>query len=517
MTVMNEIRSRSSIVMMIFLMVSSAPSLAFEGKFTFQHVIDQAQKLAQQPYQDTSGNKIPDFLKNISYDQWRDIRFKGSKTLWQNERGPFKIRFFHLGFYYTLPVIINYIDNRGGHQFLFSPDLFDYGKNDFKGKIPSDLGFAGFRIHYPINIPSYDDEIAVFLGASYFRAVAKGQLYGLSARGLAVNTATDGGEEFPFFREFWIVKPHQYDKEITIYALLDSQSVTGAYEFVIQPGKETMMRVHSKLFIRKKIEKLGIAPMTSMYLYGENSSMGNGDFRPQVHDSDGVLISTAWGEWIWRPLVNPKQLLVNTFNVGTPRGFGLFQREVNFDRYEDLESRFDLRPSLWVTPQQDWGAGHVELVQIPSDDEHNDNIVAFWVPQKSPEAGDQLDFSYHLEWGRANAKAPSLGTIADTRVVRQPDGAKFVIDFLGKEIDSFSSQQDLNADISITEGYRILEHQVFKNAVTGGWRLVFQIQLDKQGPLKDVLPQKQSAVGLRAFLKNGSHPVTETWDYAFVP
>jgi glucans biosynthesis protein len=496
----------------------SCPVLAFEGEFSFQRVVDQAKSLAAHPFQEVSDNKIPDFLKNISYDQWRDIRFKDPHTLWQNEREPFKIRFFHLGFYYHQPVVINYVDSTGTHPFLFSPDIFDYGKNDFQGKIPSDLGFAGFRIHYPINTSSYDDEIAVFLGATYFRAVAKGQLYGMSARGLAVNTAVNGGEEFPFFREFWIIKPHQYDKEITVYALLDSPSVTGAYEFIIHPAKETAMQVSSTLFIRKKIQKLGIAPMTSMFLYGENSKIdGNDDFRPQVHDSDGLLVFTRSGEWVWRPLVNPKQLLVNTFEVDTPQGFGLFQRDMNFDHYQDLESRFDLRPSLWVVPKGEWGKGHVELIQIPSDSERNDNIDALWVPAKPTEAGGELKFSYILQWRSARDKGTSEGYVTDTYVMRGAQGAKFIIDFQGKEINDMPAGKNLTADLSVTKGYRVTEQQVFKNTVTGGWRLVFQINFDKQGLLKDAVPAQRPAAGLRAFLKNGPDTLTETWDYAFTP
>ncbi len=497
-------------------LIGVGPVLASEAHFSFQRVADQAKKLASVPFEEPS-SQVPDFLKNITYDQWRDIRFKNSKTLWGDEQIPFKVRFFHLGFYYTQPVIINYVNGTGVHPFKFSTELFDYGKNYFRPKIPSDLGFAGFRIHYPINTPDYDDEIAVFLGASYFRGLARGQGYGLSARGLAINTAGDGGEEFPFFKEFWIIKPKAKDTSVTLYALLDSQSLSGAYEFTIRPGKKTTMQVHSRLFMRKKIQKLGIAPMTSMFLYGQNAKLGNGDYRPQVHDSDGLSMTTKWGEWIWRPLINPKTILVNTFDIGTPRGFGLFQRDTNFDHYQDLESRYELRPSLWEIPQGDWGRGHVELVQIPSGDEHNDNIVAFWVPHTPPEAGTVLDFSYLLQWCWADSKYSSKGYVADTHVVEGQDGAQFIIDFQGKTINAIAAQTHLSADISITKGYKIVERQVMKNVVTGGWRLVFQIQFDKQGPLQNILTEKRSAVGLRAFLKKGSDVLTETWDYAFTP
>jgi len=500
----------------VFCMVIIGPTSLFasQGHLGFEQVIDEARQLAGKNFQELPDNKIPDFLKDIPYDQWRDIRFKNTKTLWQNENENFKIRFFHLGLYYHQPVTINDVDSTGIHQFQFSPDLFDYGKNDFQGKIPPDLGFAGFRIHYPINTASYADEIAVFLGATYFRAVAKGQFYGASARGLAINTASDMGEEFPFFKEFWIIKPLKEDKEITVYALMDSPSIAGAYQFIIHPGEKTVMQVNSVLFTRKRIEKLGIAPLTSMFFYGENSKTADYvDFRPEVHDSDGILIFTKWGEWIWRPLVNPKDLLINTFEVQTPQGFGLFQRDMNFDHYQDLESRYENRPSLWIVPKGDWGNGHVELVQIPSNSEHNDNINVFWVPQKSPEAGKELNFSYTLEWCSAKSKESAIGFVTDTRVVPQGQGAEFVIDFQG--LAGLTSGQNLTADIDITKDCRVVKQQVLKNAVTGGWRLVFQIQ--EQGMLRDMVPGKKPVVGLRAFLKDGSRVLTETWDYAFTP
>ena len=255
--------------------------------------------------------------------------------------------------------------------------------------MPDNLGFAGFRIHYPINKPDYHDEVAVFVGASYFRAVGQRMNYGLSARGLAIDTVLPSGEEFPYFRKFWIHEPQPDAKEISLYALLDGPSVAGAYHFVIHPGKETVIDVKLTLFLRKPVAKLGIAPMTSMFHHGENSyAKVMDDFRPEIHDSDGLMIATATGEWIWRPLVNPKTLLVNSFQVNNPAGFGLSQRDLDFDHYQDLESNYENRPSLWISPVGNWGEGRVELIQIPTDKEVYDNIVAFFVPSKLPEKGE---------------------------------------------------------------------------------------------------------------------------------
>lgn len=450
--------------------------------------------MSQQPYQ-APDNKLPGFLTNINYDQWRDIRFREDKTLWAASDSSFKIRFSHPGFFYHQSVVFNEVE-RHIKSFVFSADLFDYGRNKFQEQLTGDIGLAGFRIHYPINNPAVNDKVAVLLGASYFRAVAKDQFYGLFARGLAVNTALQGDEEFSAFKEFWVIKPGKKDKKIKVYALLDSPSVVGAYEYVIQPGKETLMEVNSTLFIRKKIEKLGIAPLTSMFFFSENSRFeGRDDFRPEVNDSDGMAILSKVGEWIWRPAVNPKDLLINSFDVGTPQGFGLFQRDQNFDHYQDLESRFEVRPSVWVTPKDDWGEGHVELLQIPTTNEYNDNLNVYWVPAKSPEAGEKLNFSYTLSWCPASSKNPQSGYVTDTRIVRgdyDKDKMRFFVDFQGQGISAFPADKNLAADMSTSKGYKVLEHQ-------------------------DFIQGKKPPVDLRAFLKDETKAVTETWTYTYIP
>lgn len=507
-------------VIFIFSVVISPVALFAAGKkFQFKDAVNRAQQLSQQPFVDVSNQKVPEFLKKIGYDQWRDIRFRPDKAFWRDSKEPFTVEFFHQGFLYQQPVIVHYIDASGVHEFPFSPSLFSYGKSDFGASVPADLNFSGFRIHFPINKPDYQDEVAVFLGASYFRAVAKNQVYGLSARGLSVDMLADSGEEFPFFKEFWIIKPQKKSQKITVYALLDSPRIAGAYEFVIIPGDETVMQVKSVLFPRKKIEKLGIAPMTTMYFYGESpGDHCNTDFRPEVHDSDGLAIISATGEKIWRPLINPQRLAINTFEIGTPRAFGLLQRDRKFDHYQDLEAHYERRPSLWIAPQQDWGKGHVELVQIPTPNEYNENVNAFWVPEKSPEPGQRLEFAYTMRWSSEEFEPADEGHVVNTWVLRQTEKerTRFMIDFEGPQLEAISSDQELSADINVSKEYKLLDYQVFKNEVTGGWRLVFQIERNKEASLKDILPNK-TAADLRAFLKNNDERVTETWDYTFLP
>jgi periplasmic glucans biosynthesis protein len=494
--------------------ISSLPA------FSLQNVIDQASSLAKDPYQERQG-QVPDFLTNIEYDDWRDIRFKTDQALWLKNKLPFTVQFFHPGFLYNRTIAVYTVDSAGVRPVSFSPDLFDYGDTDLKDRIPSNLGFAGFRVHYPINTETYGDEVIVFLGASYFRAVAAKQTYGLSSRGLAIDTGLALGEEFPFFSHFWLVKPAPDDKKITFYALLDSPSVTGAYRFVVQPGKDTIVDVTSRLFLRKKPEKLGIAPLTSMFFYGENSPQRPmEDFRPEVHDSDGLLITSRSGEWIWRPLHNPRNLLITSFQLPDTAGFGLFQRDVEFDHYQDLEARYETRPSLWISPVGNWGEGRVELIQIPTDSEFNDNIIAFCVPERLPDKDKPLWFSYRMNWGRASSGRPPAGRVVATRIAGAKDSKakKFLIDFAGDRIESFLADKPLTAVVTVDQRVRLLEQQLYKNSVTGGWRLVFLVMVEEPGSIEKVLPPaKRPVLELKAFLKLGDSAVTETWSYAFQP
>ena len=485
--------------------------------FGFEDVIRQARALAEKPYQEPK-ELIPSFLKNINYDQLRDIRYKKSSALWAREKGYFKVEFFHQGYLFQRKVKINVVGLNGPLEFPFSPDLFDYGKNIFKDRIPAGLGFAGFRIHCPYNTPKYSDEFAVFLGASYFRGIGKKQAYGLSARGLAIDTALDSGEEFPYFKEFWIVKPGKGEKTIVVYAILDSPSLSGAYQFVIRPGKQTVMRVTLKLFFRKAVTKLGIAPATGMFLYGENSQHNtHDDFRPEVHDCDGLLICGNNGEWLWRPLINPKNLFVNSFQGDHPRGFGLFQRDLDFDHYLDLEARLDIRPSLWIVPEADFGGGHVELVQIPSDKDINDNIVCYWVPAKKINAGDFMEFSYVLNWLSAKDFHPPMANVTGVRymILEKENIIKIFIDFQGAELLELE-EGALTPDLSISKGFAISDCRVERNGVTRGFRIVFKINRENKKSFKDFVVT-EPAIELRAALKKGDHFVSETLSFAIEP
>jgi glucans biosynthesis protein len=489
---------------------AAAPPPAECRGFDLNDVAADAKKLAEQPFQDPKG-QVPDWLLKINYDQWRDIRFRPHKALWRDDKkSPFQVQFFHPGLFYDRAVTINVVDDTGVHTVPFSPSNFDYGRNDFASKVPQNLGYAGFRLHAPFKKKNYYDEVIVFLGATYFRAVGRDQVFGLSARSLAINTALPSGEEFPFFKEFWLVKPAPKAKEMTVYALLDSPSLTGAYQFVVRPGVRTEVDVTARLFLRREVQKLGIAPLTSMFFRGENTNRYFEDFRPEVHDSDGLLLAFASGEWLWRPLDNPRSLNVNGFRMPNPRGFGLVQRDRDFEHYQDLETRAETRPSAWVTPKGEWGDGRVELVEIPTKSDTNDNIVAYWVPDKQPKPGQLVEFSYSLTWYGDAPKSPG-GRVIATRRDRagKEDTYRFVIDFAGKELAELPADTVLRGVVSVAAGdgaAEVLDQHIVKNPVTGSWRLTFQIR-----------PKTNEPIELRAFLDKGGQTLTETWSYIILP
>jgi glucans biosynthesis protein len=499
----------------VLLLAATLASLAgapdASAAFGFADVAGRAERLAKEPFQDPRG-RVPDSLLKITYDQWRDIRFRPEHALWRQERLPFTVQFFHPGLFYDRPVTISVVDSAGVHHLDFSPTSFDYGKTQLGSRVPQDLGYAGFRIHYPIKTPTYHDEVIVFLGASYFRAVGQRLGFGASARGLAIDTALASGEEFPYFREFWLLRPAPQATEIEVLALLDSESLAGAYRFVVRPGEQTIVDVEARLYRRRDVARLGIAPLTSMFFFGENTLRRFDNFRPEVHDSDGLLLASDTGEWLWRPLDNPAALRESGFRLIDPLGFGLVQRDRDFDHYQDLETRPEFRPSVWIVPKGKWGAGRVGLVEIPTDMDTNDNIVAFWVPDELPPREAPVSFSYRMYWYEGDARRPPGGRTVATRRDHGPagDGHRFVVDFAGKQLARLPADSVLRAVITVDgradDPTLIVDQQVQKNPVTGGWRLAFQVQ-----------PQGDHPMDLRAFLQHKDEALTETWSYIIEP
>lgn len=488
------------------------------ARMTWAQLGELAGQRAAQPFHAAPSSLPPD-LARLDYDGVRDIRFRTDHATWRDQPLPFEVQYFHLGLYQTQPVRIHEITPEGVRDLPYRSSDYDFGANRLRPERWGDIGHAGFRVHYPLNGPAYKDELAVFLGASYFRALGAGQQYGLSARALAIDTVGgDRGEEFPRFTDFWLERPAPGATEVTILALLDSPRATGAWRFVIRPGQTTAMQVQARVYLRQgetPIRTLGIAPLTSMFLFGENQPRAT-DFRPEVHDSDGLMMVTDTGEWLWRPLQNPKALSVSSFAMRQPRGFGLMQRDRRFASYEDIEARYEHRPSAWVRPIGDWGPGRVELVQLPTPDETHDNIVAYWVPERLPAPGQPLDVAYELLWQGHDWQRPPAAWVSQTRTgygytkldaqtqARQPH---FVIDFIGPALAPLSADAPVEVVVSTNRHGEVLEALAYPNPETRGWRASLRIdRLDPRQPVE-----------VRAFLRHRQDTVSETWTHVILP
>ncbi|KAF0862447.1 glucan biosynthesis protein G [Pseudomonas sp. LD120] len=457
--------------------------------FSLDDVSAKAKDLAEQKYEAPRSN-LPNEFRDMKFADYQKIRFLTEKAEWADKKTPFKLSFYHQGMHFDTPVKINEIGAKSVTEIKYDPSRFDFGDVKFDPKATDKLGYAGFRVLYPINKADKQDEIMTMLGASYFRVVGKGHTYGLSARGLAIDTALPSGEEFPRFSEFWIQQPKPTDKFLVIYALLDSPRATGAYRLTLRPGADTIVDVKARVFLRDKVGKLGLAPLTSMYLFGANQPSKVLNYRRELHDSSGLSIHAGNGEWIWRPLNNPKHLAVSNFSVENPRGFGLLQRGRDFSHYEDLDDRYDKRPSAWIEPKGDWGKGTVDLVEIPTADETNDNIVAFWNPEKQPEPGQPLDFAYRMHWtiDEAALHDPdsawvqqtlrSTGDVKQSNLIRQPDGSvAYLVDFVGPSLEALPEDTEVRSQVSVGDNAELVENSVRYNPQTKGWRLTLRMKI----------------------------------------
>lgn len=469
------------------------PGLGFSDDF----VLNLARERAKKKYVEEKID-LPRNWQNLSYDQYRDIRFNPDKSFWRGAPHGFSFDLFHSGFYFTSPVDIHIVTGDEQRKINYVPDLFTFGPLVPRPDGQTDLHYAGFRLRYPINSTVYFDEFAVFQGASYFRAIGKDLLYGLSARGLAIDTGQPKGEEFPYFRAFWLKTPQDDSTAIVADALLDSPSCTGAYRFTIKPGEDTQMDIEATIFPRRDIDHIGLAPLTSMFLYDPLNRRNAEDYRPAVHDSDGLMMLTGAGEWLWRPLNNPQKLEISVFADNNPRGFGLMQRKRRYEDYLDLEAKYERRPSLWVDFIGDWGAGACELYEIPTDLEINDNVVAFWQPKAKLAAGSSTRFVYRLHWCKqwpAAGEAPkALVNFSGGGLNYNKTKRLYVIEFAGGNLTG-----EVKPEVTASAG-AISNAVAQPNPETGATRLSFELDV------KDIDMSE-----LRAVLKRGAELVSETW------
>ena len=460
----------------------------------------------------------------LDYDKYRQIEFRHNKALWLSEGLPFHVEFFHPGYLYQEPVHIYEFTLTHVQPIRFVQDFFNYHTLHIQNQIPADTGYAGFRVLYQLNQTNRWDELGSFLGASYYRLLGKDQRYGLSARGLALDCGeSDCPEEFPIFTDWWLGKPHRDDDELRLYAILDSVSCVGAYEFLIRPGETTVADVQAVLYFRapgnvkaaaadkKPLKTIGLAPLTSMFWFGENSERKFDDYRPEVHDSDGLLMRMDNGELLWRPLNNASVMRHQKFAANNIRGFGLLQRDRDFDHYQDIFNLYQKVPSVWVEPRGNWGEGAVHLVELSTSYEGLDNIVAFWDPKTKPGPMQPYRFGYTLFWTLETDMDLSPNKAVSTRIgvdPRNPTQRMIVINFDGPKLDAISADNPPEAIASCSTNGVIAESQVFRNTFAGTWQVILKMA-PKAG--------NRDPIDIRCTLKKGEEVVSETWTYLWSP
>lgn len=484
--------------------------------FSYDLLKKKAKELSFSPYH------IPptissDILQQIDYDEHGKIKFKPEYALWANGPGKFPVTFFHLGRYFQTPTRMFLVDKGDAREIIYNVDYFSMPEDSPATKLSKNIGFAGFRFQESREgtLDWKKNDWVAFLGASYFRAIGELYQYGLSARGLALNVAVhQEPEEFPLFTQFYFIPPKDQSDTITLYALLESPSVTGAFRFEITRSKAVFMDVEKTLFFKNDIKRLGIAPLTSMYWYSETRKQDSIDWRPEVHDSDGLALWTGDNERIWRPLNNPLQPIVSSFKDQNPKAFGLMQRDRNSDHYQD-GVRYERRPSLWIEPKGDWGKGAIELVEIPTDDEIHDNIVAMWVPEQKIQKGDELFFSYRMGWidqepfpeDLARFVSLRFGRGGDAGTVRPQGVRKLVLDISGGKLRNLAHGEIPQMILSTSRGeISNIDIESIPNDIPGWWRVMFDLKVTGAEPVE-----------LRGYLRNGNEILSETWLYQYRP
>jgi periplasmic glucans biosynthesis protein len=482
------------------------------SRFSYGEVVTRAVQLASVPFEGQLP-PLPDELNKLDWDHWRQIEFRDTKALLGGNGSQFRLELFHLGHLYKRPVVINTVRDGIPTPVPYQASQFNYGPTHFTRPLPVNLGFAGFKVRTPLNEPRKWDEFISFVGSSYFRFLGRGQAYGLSARGLALAGGTNQ-EEFPFYREFWIEMPEPEADKLTLYALLDSSVVTGAYRFDCYPQRNSIVDVEVTLVPRRNGVKIGHMPLTSMYFIGANDHRFTDAFRPQLHDSDGLQMHAGSGEWIWRPLRNPTLARTASFFDHDPQGFGLLQRDRHFTHYEDIDLAYQKRPSYWITPKTKLGEGHVELFEMPTTDESNDNIVASWVSKDDVQPGRQMNYSYAItsaleldglsDLGKVAATFQTAARALGTSEPDLPNVRRFLIDFNGGDLGYYADDPGQVQIVATSDVGKVLRSWTQANPFIKGFR----------GTLDVEVPAGATA-NLRAFLKAGATTLTETWMYSW--
>lgn len=486
---------------------------------------EQILKQVRLPYAGTD-RQLPESLQQLDYDGYRRIVYQRSEAIDLHCVPDTYLELFHRGYLFKDRVKVNLkFADEPVQRLLYDPKLFRFHEPAPVG-LTDGLDFAGLRLIYPLHgqikpqkpedqlayLQSLN-EIVSFIGASYFRAVDKGGAYGSSARGLAVNTGFfDRAEEFPVFTQFWVIVPSPADRNpLTLWALMQSPCINGFYQFKILPdSNNTTVEVSARLFPHKPIEKLGIAPLTSMFLYGESGA--NDDVhvnhRPEVHDADGLLVYSRTGEWLWHPLTNPQAHRVTRFSADEVQGYGLMQRDKNVKHYNDHETNQHLRPSIWVKPHNNanWGNGSIELLELASNGEGMDNIGAYWIPQQPVQPGEELAYHYALIFTHQQLFQHAPYQVSSTVSDIKPNGKMpFTVTFRPTALHKADTSKTPQATITAEHGN--IEHvMVDRDTRDGKVTVRFTVH-----------PTDQAPVNIRGFLHQGMDAVSETWSYTCPP
>jgi len=497
---------------------------------TLDYVAKLAEKRAEHPFHSPRAD-LPKVLRqeNLDYDKYREIEFRHERALWAADDLPFRVEFFHPGYLYQEPVHVYEFTATHVQPIRFVQDFFNYRALHIQNEIPADTGYAGFRLLNQLNDLGKWDEIGAFLGASYFRLLGKDQRYGQSARGLALDCGEpDRPEEFPIFTDWWLGKPQKDDGQLKLFAILDSVSCAGAYQFLIHPGETTVVDVEAELFFRdtnmvhavnaerQPVKTIGLAPLTSMFWFGKNSERKFDDYRLEVHDTDGLLVHMDSGEVLWHPLDNPPVMRHQIFSAPNVRGFGLLQRERSFAAYQDMFNFYQLEPSVWIEPRGNWGDGDLHLVELSANYEGFDNIVVFWDPRNKPQPLQPYRLGYTLRWMSETDKL-SNNRVVSTRVgldsskelnLSCANCRQFVIDFDGPALDAVPESNPPQAIANCSTNAMIFYNQILRNPYLGGWRVILKMQ---------PRPGNINPVDLRCTLQKGTNILSETWSYQWSP
>lgn len=494
-----------------------APAAPAEGApapqpFSFDILSQQMQAKAKTDF-DAGNITLPDFIAKLNYDEYQHIQFRPDHARWADKGSLFRVHAFHMGWLFKQPVQLYDVVSGKATRMIFTTGDFNYYNPaiDHLAATTQLPGIAGFRLNYPLNVPNFFDELTAFQGASYFRALGRGNTYGQSARGLAINAGVSSPEEFPRFTDFYLERPDPGATTVVVNAALDSPSCTGAYRFEISPGQPTVMNIVARLYFRKDVTELGIAPLTSMFLHSTYDADGFDDYRPEVHDTDGLYIKRGDGEEMWRSLNNPPVLANSYFQDENPQAFGLMQRQRDYAAYQDPGAHYEKRPSCLIEPAgKGWGKGTIRLVELPSQQEYNDNIVALWRPDQPAKAGEAREFAYRLSWGNLMPNPDAnLAYVAGMRMGHggnatdkpDPNVQKFVVDFAGGELPGIGDDAKITA-VADANGGTILQTAVFKVDANGHWRLAMDV---KMGSSK--------LVELNVHLAGYGQRLSETWLY----